>query len=254
MSGTIKSVEKAIDLLFLFDADRTVMDVKTIAKTLAIPLRTTYRLVNTLRNREVLTIEERTGLCRVSPRLRCLLAAIDDSGDITQVCRPFLAELARQSGETAQLFLLSGDDALLAEVAESPNFLRFGPPKGQRVPLHCGGGAKALFAFQPPEEWDAYIRRNGLQNYTTNTVSDPEKLKRQLRGISRARFAVSHQEFVPGVRCLGVPIWDATGHVTASLGLVGPAIRLTRKRASELKPLMLETARRIIKALNGRSE
>lgn len=172
----------------------------------------------------------------------------------TQICRPFLAELARQSGETAQLFLLSGDDALLAEVAESPNFLRFGPPKGQRVPLHCGGGAKALFAFQPPEEWDAYIRRNGLQNYTTNTVSDPEKLKRQLRGISRTRFAVSHQEFVPGVRCLGVPIWDATGHVTASLGLVGPAIRLTRARANELKPLMLETARRIITALNGRSE
>ena len=29
----------------------------------------------------------------------------------TQICRPFLAELARQSGETAQLFLLSGDDA-----------------------------------------------------------------------------------------------------------------------------------------------
>jgi IclR family negative regulator of allantoin and glyoxylate utilization operon len=164
----IKSVEKAIDLLFLFDGDRTVMDVKTIAKTLGVPLRTTYRLVNTLRNREVLTIEERTGLCRVSPRLRCLLAAIDDSGDITQICRPFLAELARQSGETAQLFLLSGDDALLAEVAESPNFLRFGPPKGQRVPLHCGGGAKALFAFQPPEE------------------------------------------FVPGVRCLGVPMERAS--------------------------------------------
>jgi len=130
----------------------------------------------------------------------------------TQICRPFLAELARQSGETAQLFLLSGDDALLAEVAESPNFLRFGPPKGERVPLHCGGGAKALFAFQPPEE------------------------------------------FVPGVRCLGAPIWDATGHVTASLGLVGPAIRLTRARANELKPLMLETARRIITALNGRSD
>ena len=111
-----------------------------------------------------------------------------------------------------------------------------------------------LFAFQPPEEWDAYIRRNGLQNYTTNTVSDPEKLKRQLRGISRTHFAVSHQEFVPGVRCLGVPIWDATGHVTASLGLVGPAIRLTRARANELKPLMLETARRIITARNGRSE
>ena len=43
MSGTIKSVEKAIDLLFLFDGDRTVMDVKTIAKTLGVPLRTTYR-------------------------------------------------------------------------------------------------------------------------------------------------------------------------------------------------------------------
>ena len=31
MAATIKSVEKAIDLLFLFDGERTVMDVKTIA-------------------------------------------------------------------------------------------------------------------------------------------------------------------------------------------------------------------------------
>jgi DNA-binding IclR family transcriptional regulator len=252
MAATIKSVEKAIDMLFLFDGERTVMDVKTISGTLGIPLRTTYRLANTLRNRNVLAIDERTGLCRLSPRLRRLLAAIDDSADITRLSGPFLATLARTSGETAQLFLPHGDEVLLVEIAESPHVLRAGPRKGQRIPLHCGAGAKAVFAFQSPEEWDAYIRRNGLKRYAPNTVADAEKLRHDLRSIRRSRFALSHQEFIPGVRSLGVPLLDAGDRPMGSLGLVGPDTRLTLERARTLKPLMLETAAAISAAVSGR--
>lgn len=253
MAATIKSVEKAIDLLCLFDGDHSVMDVKTIARTLGVPLRTTYRLANTLRNRSVLTIEERTGLCRLGPRLRSLLAAIDDSADIPRLTGPFLAALARKTGETAQLYLPHGDEVLLVEIAESPHVLRAGPRKGQRIPLHCGAGAKAVFAFQSPEQWDAYIRRNGLKSYGPNTVTSPEKLKRDLVHIRRTRFAVSHQEFIPGVRSLGVPLQDASGRVMGSLGLVGPDTRLTRAHARELRPLMAETAMAISAAVWGRS-
>lgn len=252
MAATIKSVEKAIDLLFLYNADRPVMDVKTIAKTLGIPLRTTYRLANTLRNRSVLTIEERTGLCRLGPRLRSLLAVIDDSADINRLAGPFLAKLARATGETAQLYLPNGDEVLLVEIAESPHVLRAGPRKGQRIPLHCGAGAKSVFAFQSPEEWEAYIRRNGLKPYGPNTTTSPQKLKRDLASIRRTRFAVSHQEFIPGVRSLGVPLQDATGRVTGCLGLVGPDTRLTRARARELRPVMLETAAALSAAVWGR--
>jgi len=253
MAATIKCVEKAIDLLFLFDGDHSVMDVKTIARTLGVPLRTTYRLANTLRNRSVLTIEERTGLCRLSPRLRSLLAAIDDSADIPRLAGPFLAAFAKATGETAQLYLPHGDEVLLVEIAESPHVLRAGPRKGQRIPLHCGAGAKAVFAFQPPEAWDGYIRRNGLKLYGPNTVTCPEKLKRDLVGIRRTRFAVSHQEFIPGVRSLGVPLQDASGRVMGSLGLVGPDTRLTLARARGLKPLMQKTATAIGAAVWGHS-
>jgi DNA-binding IclR family transcriptional regulator len=252
MAATIKSVEKAIDLLFLFDGERTAMDVKTIAKALGVPLRTTYRLANTLRNRDVVTIEERTGLCRLSPRLRRLLAAINDSADVTRLSGPFLAALARTSGETAQLYIPHADEVLLVEIVESPHVLRAGPRKGQRIPLHCGAGAKAVFAFQPPEEWEAYIRRNGLKRYGPNTVTDPQRLKRELLSIRRTRFAVSHQEFIPGVRSLGVPLQDAMDRVVGSLGLVGPETRLTRTRARALKPLMLKTAAAISAAIWGR--
>jgi DNA-binding IclR family transcriptional regulator len=182
MAATIKSVEKAIDLLFPFDGDRTVMDVKTIAEALGIPLRTTHRLANTLRNRNVVTIEERTGLCRLSPRRR------------------------HQGGV-------------------------------------CLPAARGVGSVHPPER---------LNRYGPNTVTGPQRLKRELLSIRRARFAVSHQEFIPGVRSLGVPLLDATDRVMGSLGLVGPDTRLTRARA--LKPLMLETAAAISAAVWGRAD
>jgi DNA-binding IclR family transcriptional regulator len=219
MAGTIKSVEKAIDLLFLFDADHRVLSVKSMSAALGLPLRTTYRFMTTLRKRHVLLLEDRTGRCRLSPRLRRLIGAIEESGDIVRLAAPYLTDLALKSGETVQLLVLSGDDAILVDVVESPHMLRVGPRRGQRIPLHCGSGTKILLAYRPPEEWEAYIRRSGLKKAAPGTVTDPETLKRQLRVIRRTGFVVTHQEYVPGARALGAPIVDLTGAVTASLGV-----------------------------------
>jgi IclR family acetate operon transcriptional repressor len=248
---TIKSLEKGIDLLWLFDATRRVIDVKDLAAALGLPLRTTYRFVTTLRRRHVLLLEEGTGRCRLSPGLRRLLAAIDEPGDIARLATPLLTDLAAKSGETVQLFVVSGDDGILVQVAESPQALRVGPRTGQRVPLHCGAGTKVLLAYRPPEEWEAYIQRTGLTQHAPNTVTDPEKLIRDLRRIRRSGVAVTHQEFIPGARALGIPIPDPTGSVTASLSVAGPDTRLTARRARQLTPLALATARQISLALAG---
>jgi DNA-binding IclR family transcriptional regulator len=250
---TIRSLEKGIDLLFLFDASRRVIDVKDLASALSLPLRTTYRFVNTLRKRHVLLLEEGTGRCRLSPKLRRLIAAIEESGDITRLAAPLLADLAVKTGETVQLFLLSGDDGILVHVVESPQTLRVGPRTGQRVPLHCGAGTKVLLAFRSPEEWDTYIQRNGLMRHAPNTVTQPETLKRELRAIRRAGMAITHQEFIPGARALGVPIVDSSGAVTASLSVAGPDTRLTVQRARQLGPLAVQAARQISMAMAGES-
>jgi DNA-binding IclR family transcriptional regulator len=249
----IKSLEKGIDLLFLFDARRRVLDVKEIASALRLPLRTTYRFVNTLRKCQVLALEEGTGRCRLSPKLRRLIAAIEESADIPRLAAPILADLAAKTGETVQLFLPSGDDAILVHVIESPHTLRIGPRTGQRVPLHCGAGAKPLLAFQSPEDWDGYIQRNGLKKHAPNTISDPEMFKRDLRKLRRTHVAITHQEFTPGARALGIPILDDGGAAAASLSVSGPDTRLTVRRARELVPLALQAAEQISMALTGGS-
>jgi DNA-binding IclR family transcriptional regulator len=250
---TIKSVERAFEFLFLFDSSVKEMDVKRIAENLRLPLRTAYRFVATLRKCGVLFMDEATGRCRLSVQLRRLLIGIDEWGEMAQLALPLLRDLAEKSGETAQLMVLSGDHAVLVELAESPHALRVGPRKGQRIPLHTGAGTKAILAFQSSQEWDSYIGRRGLERFTPNTVTDPATLKRQLTMIRRVGFAVSHQEYVPGARALGAPIRDFAGRVTASVGLVGPDTRLTVQKARELKPLVLETARLILAELTGRA-
>jgi DNA-binding IclR family transcriptional regulator len=142
MAPTIKSVAKAFDLPFLFDSDRTVLQAKAIAGMPGIPHRTPYRLVNTLCQRDVLTIETGTGQSRLSPRLGRLLAAMGDSADVLRLSHPFPVAPARTAGETPPLYLSRGDAVVPLEDVENQ-------PEGQRIPLHCGAGARAAFAFHP---------------------------------------------------------------------------------------------------------
>ena len=61
-------------------------------------------------------------------------------------------------------------------------------------------------------------------------------------------YSVDDEEFDLGVRCIAVPVFDFRGKAAASIGISGPATRVTPERLPELAASVVE----IGKALSER--
>jgi IclR family transcriptional regulator, KDG regulon repressor len=251
---TLQSLERGIDLLFLFSAEKPILSLEDIARALELPESTAYRLAATLCKKSVLVRSPAGKGYALNANLLRLLAVVRAHIDIGSLALPSLEVLARESGETSQLCLLQGNEAVCAEAVGSSNAIGFMPEKGRGVPLHTSALGRAVLAFLPESFLAKYLRKPGLHAMTPYTVTDPRKFRGILQQIQAQRWAVSFQQNLLGARGVAVPIFDHQGKVIASLGISGPHPRFSDKRARGLVPSLQEHARTISTALGATLE
>jgi len=246
---TLQSLERGLDLLFLFSAEQPTLSLPDIAKTLKIPTSTAYRLVATCCKKNVLTRDVQANRYELHASVVRLQQALRARFDIRRVALPYLEELAAASGETSQLFLLQGDEVVCAHAICSPNVIRVMPELGWAVPLHAGALGRAALAFLPEAFLKKYIQRTGLPALTIRTVTDPARLRVLLLQIRRQGFALTFQQTYLGARGIAVPILDYRGAPIASLGISGPHPRFSVQKARSFVPTLIARAKAISGAL-----
>jgi IclR family acetate operon transcriptional repressor len=157
--------------------------------------------------------------------------------------RPFLAQLVRLTGETANLAMLDGDEVVYIAQVPSPHSMRMFTEPGRRVQPHCTAVGKALLAEIPPGEARALLERDGMPAYTPATITDPDLLIAHLEVIRKQGYAVDEGEQEIGVRCFAVAVPDAPGSLAISTS--GPQTRMTDDAAARIVPALQRTAREI---------
>ena len=87
--------------------------------------------------------------------------------------------------------------------------------------------------------------RTGLVGHTRNSLTDIERLERELAFVRRHGYARDNEELELGVRCIAAGIFDDTGRLVAGLSISAPAERLQ----DEWIQALIESARTISEAL-----
>ena len=248
---TLKSLERGVDLLFLFSAEKPILSLQGITEALDLPESTAYRLVATLCKKGVLARSATAKGYELHASLLRLQAVVRAHIDIRGLSLPHLDALARESGETSQLSLLHGNEIVCAEAVSTPNMIRYMPEKGRAIPLHASALGRAVLAFLPEAFLKTYIQRVGLQAMTPHTVTDPRKLRAILTQIRAQRWALSFQQMFLGARGVAVPIFDHRGKVVGSLGISGPHPRFSDQKARSSVPGLQDHATQISEALGA---
>lgn len=251
---TLQSLERGIDLLFLFSPERPTLSLPEIANALGLPGSTAYRLVATCCKKSVLARDSQAKRYELHASLVRFQHVLRARLDIRRIALPHLEELAALSGETSQLFLLQGNEVVCAEVVSSPNTIRFMPERGRAIPLHASALGRAVLAFLPAAFLARYIRQVGLPAMTPHTVTNPKLLRALLLQVRKQRYALTFQQMYLGARGVAVPIVDHAGVVVASLGVSGPDPRFTERKARQLVPALKKHATGVSTEVRALSE
>ena len=162
--------------------------------------------------------------------------------NIRQVAMPYMQQLAELTGETVNLIVRRGDEAVYVErVTGGQTMIQVVQVVGAHAPLHVTAVGKIFLAEDSASGVMGYAERTGLPAYTSNTLTTLEKLRAELEVIRREQLAHDREEAELGVACIGAPIRDAEGKLVAGLSISAPADRHKSGWTEALKTAAAQT-------------
>lgn len=207
-----------------------------IMQATGLPRATAHRLTRALEDHGFLANYGGSGY-RLGPRLLRLASHAMRELPLREAAHPILEGLARVTGETAQLYVRSGDARICVDAVESSNELRTIVPVGAALPLSAGSAAKVFLAYAPDAE--RHVRK----------AREPVRFGRDVELVGSRGWASSADERQVGVGSVSAPV---VGENDALLGVVsvsGPSSRMGRLSARRYAPSVMDAARRIERAL-----
>ena len=234
----LSSVDHALELLLLFRS-RPALRVSEVAAELGVARSTAHRLLGMLVHRQFAVQDPVTRSYRPGPRLVEIGLAAVGALDLRTRIRPYLAEVASRTGETASLLVLEGDTVHFIDSIESRRTVRVGSRFDARMPAHATSAGKAMLAALPADEVLASYPAEKLATVTSHTIATRTRLLAALDRVRAAGFAVNLEESETGLGAVGMAVLGADGRPAAGLTVAAPAQRMTpewiRVIAAELR-------------------
>src|SRR6266481_2555560 len=230
--SSVQSVDRAVAILEILARDGEA-GVTEVARELDVHKSTASRLLAALDRRELVTQDAARGKFRLGVGIVRLAGAASARLDVMQESRPVCRALAQQVGETVNLAILSGCDALYLDQAAGPAALSPHNWAGQRIPLHATSDGKILLAYLPDAEFAAYLTPP-LARFTDRTVTAMAEFPALLAEVRRRGFATAVDELEAGLTAIAAPVRNAEGTVLASISASGPSFRIPAGRIPAL--------------------
>ncbi|MBT2721163.1 IclR family transcriptional regulator [Bacillus sp. ISL-46] len=221
----LSSVKNALRILKSFSMDEPEKKVSDISSSLGLNKSTVSRTMATLASEGFVYKDPETKKYRLGLSLLSLSSIVNSNMDVYHESFPVLSRLVENLGETAHISVIDKLEVIYLQKVECNHPVRFLTHVGRRNPPHCTSSGKVLLAYAEEEMVDAVLERE-LKKYTKNTITDPNKIRTQLKEIRKNGYTTSFEEFHEGVNSLAAPIYDYRGKVVAALSVVGPKQRI----------------------------
>ena len=239
MNGQVKSASRVLDVLESFAASPDALGVSDVARKLGIPKSSAQGLLTTLAGRGYLA---REGAAYFLPQelrnggwvggLRARLLALAE---------PVLQRIARESGESAFLGALIGNEIQYLAKAVSPHEVRYDASLSQRRPVYCTSIGLVILAHTEPAIASGILKRTKLTKITPNTVTDRDILDRMLDRARQAGYSEVNNANIMGASGVAAPVFGPNGDVIAALSIGAPTSRYTKAR-KQLTEIVVERA------------
>jgi len=252
VTGQVQSLTRGLNILEALAKTDGGITLTDLAHRVSLPPSTTHRLLSTLEKMGYVYQAGSLGLWYVGLHAFTVGAGFLANRDFVGESHAYMRRLMEQSGETANLAILDGTEAVFIAQVQCHEMMRILVKIGGRVPLHASGVGKALFAALPDEQIDAILKVKGLPRITAHTIVAPETMWAALKVIRHRGYSFDDEELAPGTRCVAATIFDEHAEPLGAISLAGPASRLPDERIRQLGPAVAHTAEELTRKVGGR--
>lgn len=238
----VASLEKGLSVIEAFDASRPRLSLSDVAKLTGITRAAARRYLLTLTKLNYAEFDGR--YFSLTPRVLRLGYAYLSSASLSAQVQPFLERISEETGESSSAAVLDGDDIVYIARSATRRIMSIGLGVGSRLPAHCTALGRAILAFQPEDEFRAYLQRVRLEALTPKTITDKSAFQDALEATRAQGYAIVSEELEYGLRSIAVPVVQKNGKVTIALNLSAQAGRVSAE----------EMERRFLPLLKSASE
>ncbi|MFI6907717.1 IclR family transcriptional regulator [Nonomuraea sp. NPDC050394] len=235
------ALARGLALLERLATSRHPVTLSELYEETGLPKSTLVRLLSVLAETEyVVRVDERPSF-RLGHKVLDLSTAYVSTLDAGASARGHLAELAKRTGQTANLGVLDGTQVLHLCVEEPDRPIRYMAMSGSRDDTHATGLGKLLLSRLEEGELPGFLPAEPYRSRTEHTRTTFAELLADLRVTRERGYAFDDNENSVGLRCLAIPL-EAGGEVLASLSVSGPAGELEPVRHEALLAELRATA------------
>ncbi|MGD9017568.1 MAG: IclR family transcriptional regulator [Desulfobacterales bacterium] len=203
-----KSLEKGLKILSLFNRETPSLIQSDIAKALSLNTTSTYRYINTLVEMGFLEKDEKTKAIR--PSVQCLVFCTNllRATDHGRLIKGVIDPIHKEHNISIEVAFAVDDTLVRFYNKEAAETLTYSLPDSSKNCLHNTALGKAYLCSLPEDQRKAKLDGMNLTPKTEKTIRDRKSLMADLRVAKSRGYAVSEEEFLPGLIAIGAPLVD----------------------------------------------
>lgn len=246
-SNTLDSLDRGLAVAELIASRHRVSQVE-VSEWLSVSKATAYRILVTLESRGWVARDAGNTGYRMGPVLMHLIG-IDPLERIRVAAELPLTELARVTGETANLAALVGNNLVYEKVIDGSHSLRMYAEIGTVAPFHATGLGRAFLAACDQERALQFVGNGPFLPTTAKSLTGKAEI---LRSVDEARaigYAVEKGEAEDGATCIAVAVLDQDGNPVGAVSISGPDTRYSPDQIFELAKSVSHAAAEITRQI-----
>lgn len=246
-----QTISRAVRVLQLMAAHApSGMRLVDVARDMGLERPTAHRLLKALTEESMVVQDVRTRRYSLGPMLFELGILATHRCNLKEVSQPVVEKLADETGDTAFLFLRSGHDAVcISRMQGSYPIQTPFVPLGSRQPLGVSAGGLALLAALPDSEISAVLTAVAPRLGAYGDLGVDQVLEMCAR-TKRMGHAVAGNHAVPGVRAIGLPVFNAARNPVAAITVAATQRRMSDSRITAILPRLRQAASELTRLLN----
>lgn len=248
--NTVQALDRGLQILGHVAA-HPGQTLSEIAEGTGEAVATVFRALVTLQGHGMVEVEEPGQFWHIGPGAFRTGTAFLRRTKVVERARQPMDALMRETGETSNLGVEVRDEVVFLAQVETHEAIRAFFPPGTKGAMHSSGIGKALLAWYPEEKVRGILARQGLEKFTSLTLTSETALLRDLARTRERGFSIDDQERAEGMRCVAAPIFNAHGEPVAGLSVSGPAFRMGLSDATRFGAIVRAAADRVTEATGG---